>query len=283
MGYQEQGPQPQGFRGILGHFSKINPRHTTGSKCQIYIQEDFCPKSNTCRLFKKDYETPIAYKGTIQNNIYPEGICVKDVALTAAESKQVLDWFHTLDKHNTSKLSQYDAGVLDPNHYHFDVHLENSILKSVHITASDKNKDGYIDLNEWVAGCAKLKNRDPQDFPTFLQFVNLLKPLKPGSRCSDSDIDVAKCPFGTVCRRATSNIALKCLPIAPKYQDCSSFASCSPTKPCTKWGICSPVSYQDHCKPDEYTCSRFPIRTTKTQLRFTTPSQVVVVVKGRRK
>ena len=135
-------------------------------------------------------------------NLY---ICA-DVSLTSAERKKAIALFHAMDKSNDNKLSSSEYSGLMHQVYQetyktHDYSLQTAIYSSVYYTVSDANKDHYIELNEFIAGMTKLKNRDPKDFPTFMKIAAQLKTLKSGQACSSSYFATGTCPRGTTCQR----------------------------------------------------------------------------------
>merc|ERR1719476_236262 len=85
-----------------------------------------------------------------------------------------------------------------------DNSLSTAIYESAYYTVSDRNKDHYVELNEFIAGVTKLKNRDPKDFPEFLKIAARLKQLKQGASCSTSTYALGTCPAHTSCQCANN-------------------------------------------------------------------------------
>jgi len=113
-----------------------------------------------------------------------------------------------MDKSNNNKLSYIEFSglmhqVYQESYKTHDYSLSTAIYESVYYTVSDTNKDHVIELNEFIAGITKLKNRDPQDFPTFMKIAGELKTLKSGQACSTSYFATATCPPGTKCTRGS--------------------------------------------------------------------------------
>ena len=94
-----------------------------------------------------------------------------------------------------------------------DYNLRTAIYESAYYTVSDQNKDHYIELNEFIAGVTKLKNRDPLDFGKFLEIAARIKKLKTGQTCSTSYYSPAKCPDQSTCQCSGG----KCRCVASKY------------------------------------------------------------------
>lgn len=127
-----------------------------------------------------------------------------------------------MDKNNDGKLSNKDYyALMDQVHFaeqrnlHNNNALHDAIYSSLHWIVSDTNGDKCVDENEFVAGCAKLKNRDLKDFDWFLTIARNIKKLKAGASCAHSDSAAATCPVGTSCRvsgRQHRKTAYNCLP-----------------------------------------------------------------------
>ena len=132
-----------------------------------------------------------------------------DVSLSSDQRKQAIALFHAMDKSNDNKLSSTEYSGLMHQVYQesgktHDYSLQTAIYESVYYTVSDTNKDHMIELNEFIAGITKLKNRDPQDFPTFMKIAAQLKTLKSGQECSTSYFATGTCPPNTKCTRGSN-------------------------------------------------------------------------------
>jgi len=196
----------------------------TGSVCRPNGSGDACPKGNTCQLTQKASGHPIYYpraqvggrqlqgRGVTPfgppSYTEPKYLCKKDVALSSDQRKRAIALFHAMDKSNDNKLSGSEYSGLMHQVYQesgktHDYSLQTAIYESVYYTVSDTNKDHMIELNEFIAGITKLKNRDPKDFPTFMKIAAQLKTLKSGQACSTSYYATSTCPSGTSCTRGS--------------------------------------------------------------------------------
>merc|ERR1712048_1303475 len=215
---------PKDFNAFLKVAKKLKPLKT-GGVCRPNGSGDACPKGNTCQLTQKGtshYYQPV-YRGPVLGGRQlqavttfgppsykePKYLCKKDVSLSSDERKKAFALFHAMDKSNNNKLSYIEFSglmhqVYQESYKTHDHSLSTAIYESVYYTVSDTNKDHMIEANEFIAGITKLKNRDPQDFPTFMKIAAQLKTLKSGQACSNSYFATATCPSGTYCKRGSN-------------------------------------------------------------------------------
>jgi len=142
----------------------------------------------------------------------PKYQCKPDVKLTSSEKSRVGKLFHAMDKDNNHKLSSSEYSSLMHQIYEEsrktkDYSLQTAIYESAYYTVSDKNRDHFIEYNEFLAGCTKLKNRDPKDFGKFLSIASRIKKLKVGQTCQNSYFATASCPPGTACKYSNGKYA----------------------------------------------------------------------------
>jgi hypothetical protein len=219
---------PKDFGVFLKAAKTIKPLKVN-DVCRPNGSGDACPRQQTCRLTQKG-STPIrrvvggrqleaeaitkrpsrpfgppSYKA-------PKYQCKRDMKLSSSERSRVGKLFHAMDKDNNHKLSSTEYSSLMHQVYEesrktHDYSLQTAIYESAYYTVSDKNKDKYIELNEFLAGCTKLKNRDPKDFGKFLAIASRIKKLKVGQTCQNSYFATASCPAGSTCRYSNGKYA----------------------------------------------------------------------------
>lgn len=135
----------------------------------------------------------------------PVYACKRDVALTNNERKDVTTLFNTLDRNLDQTLSQSEFSALERQIYEQsystnDYSLQHALYVSAEFSMSDLNNDGSVDFDEFIAGITKLKNRDPIDFPAFLEIAATFQTLAVGASCSTEYETTELCPMGTTCR-----------------------------------------------------------------------------------
>lgn len=229
---------PKDFGVFLKAAKTIKPLKVN-DVCRPNGSGDACPRGQTCRLTQKG-STAIRYpvmdgreliprvggrelaaKTTKRGPSKPFGPpsykapkyqCKHDTKLSSSERSKIGKLFHAMDKDNNHKLSSSEYSSLMHQVYEesrktHDYSLQTAIYESAYYTVSDKNKDKYIELNEFLAGCTKLKNRDPKDFGKFLQIAARIKKLKVGQTCQNSYFATASCPAGTTCKYSNGKYA----------------------------------------------------------------------------
>merc|ERR1712032_87506 len=222
---QVKNRDPKDFGVFLKAAKTIKPLKSN-DVCRPNGAGDSCPRGQTCRLTQKgssinrypimDGRMPRTVVGGRQlaarttpargrpgrpfgppSYKAPKYQCKNDIKLSSSERSRVGKLFHAMDKDNNHKLSSTEYSSLMHQIYEEsrktkDNSLQTAIYESAYYTVSDKNRDHFIELNEFIAGCTKLKNRDPQEF---------------GQSCQNSYYATASCPAGSTCRYSNGKYA----------------------------------------------------------------------------
>merc|ERR1712032_1712467 len=226
---QVKNRDPKDFGVFLKAAKTIKPLKTN-DVCRPNGSGDACPRQQTCRLTQKG-STPIrrvvggrqleaeaAAKPTKRPSRpfgppsykAPKYQCKRDMKLSSSERSRVGKLFHAMDKDNNHKLSSTEYSSLMHQVYEesrktHDYSLQTAIYESAYYTVSDKNGDKYIELNEFLAGCTKLKNRDPKDFGKFLQIAARIKKLMSARRARTRTSPPPRAPPAPPANTPTAN------------------------------------------------------------------------------